>query len=241
MNLFTSEELYVLASLMGLEFIIGVEDRTLESNRSSLDDLFKKYCKELEDRGVIEYKIDGTLLVERNIRKSINVLNKSDHAIVVVTDINGNREKANYLKYGSDYCKLTDKGTSYDLEIIKGFDINSILSRFNISLSGDCVKTLNLSIGSLKEISDLYNAFDQMEAERKLSELIQDISVKAVISECLIKKTKFFVLKEYKRSGNHMVNTDNLIMRFADQYMLSFSVGEGNTVKVSIYQKENQL
>jgi hypothetical protein len=36
MNRFTSEELYVLASLMGREFIIGVEGKTLENYRSDL-------------------------------------------------------------------------------------------------------------------------------------------------------------------------------------------------------------
>ena len=239
MSHFTSEELYVLASLMGLEFIIGVEDRTLENNRSGLEGLFRKNYQELEERGVFEYKIDGTLLVERNVRKSINVLNKSDQVIVVITDIDGSREKTNYLKYGSDYCKLVDKGTSYNLEIVDEFDVDSILSRYRISISDNQIKNLNLSVDSLKEISNLYNSFDENEAEILLSELIQEDGVKAVIRECLTKKDGSFVLKEYKRNGNHMINTENLILRFTDQYILSFSVSDGKTVDVSIYQKEN--
>ena len=238
MSRFTSEELYVLASLMGLEFIIGVEDRTLENNRSGLEGLFRKNYQELEERGVFEYKIDGTLLVERDVRKSINVLNKSDQVLVVITDINGIREKINYLKYGNDYCKLTDKGSSYNLEIIDKFDIDSILSLYSIRVSDNQIKNLSLPVDSLKEISNLYNSFDENEAELMLSELIQDDGIKNDIRECLTKKNESFVLKEYKRIGNHMVNTENLILRFTDQYILSFSVADGKTVDVSIYQKE---
>ena len=112
------------------------------------------------------------------------------------------------------------------------------MSLYSIRVSDNQIKNLSLPVDSLKEISNLYNSFDENEAELMLSELIQDDGIKNDIRECLTKKNESFVLKEYKRIGNHMVNTENLILRFTDQYILSFSVADGKTVDVSIYQKE---
>ena len=69
--IFSSEELYVLASLLGREYLIGVEDKTLENSRSDLKGMFKRNYDDLEARGLFEYRIDGTLLVDREVKNSI--------------------------------------------------------------------------------------------------------------------------------------------------------------------------
>lgn len=238
MNRFTSEELYVLASLMGREFIIGVEGKTLENNRSDLKGMLMNNYSDLEVRGLLEYRIDGTLLVDPEIRKIVKILNKADDVFVVSTDINGVHEKVNYLKYGNEYCKLIDKGSSYMVEIVDEFDSNSLLGLYDIKFSGEPVKHFNIPISSLTELSDMYNSFDGSEADAMLSELIHEPETEQLMRECLSQKNNSFVMKEYKRSEKHMVNVSNYILRFIKDNMLSFSICDSDTVIMSIYRKE---
>lgn len=240
MNLFTSEELYVLAALMGRDFIIGVEGKTLETNRSNLKELYKDCFFNLEARGVFEYKIDGTLLVDREVKSIIKVLNKADGVTVVYTDINGILEKTSFLKYADEYCRLIDRGTSYEAESINYYDIGSLLNAYGIKFSSDSQFKCTLPISSLVEIGELYNSFNQNEADCLLSELVPDKETMNLIRPCLLMKNRFFVLKEYKRIGNHMVVTENLLLRFAEDYILKFVINDGINVDILICQKENK-
>ena len=238
MNLFTSEELYVLASLLGRDFIIGVEEKTYENNSSDLKGLFQKNYSALEARGVFEYRIDGTLLVDHDVKNAVKILNKADCVFVVVTNIRGSREKINFLKYGELYCRLTEKGSAYSLEVMEEFNYGSILDSFGIRLSGVPLKELCIPMTSLKEINDLYNSFSQSDADRMLAELIQDPGTEDLIRECLLRKNGSFVMKEYRRIRNTLSNNNSLILRITDDFILDFSVNDGINVMVRIYRKE---
>lgn len=238
MNRFTSEELYVLASLMGREFIIGVEGKTLEDNMSDLKGMLMKNYSDLEARGLLEYRIDGTLLVDPEIRKIVKILNKADSVFVVSTDMHGAREKVNYLRYGNEYCKLIDKGTSYSAAVVDEFDSNSLLVLYGIQLSGEPLKKYSVPISFLTELSDMYNSFNGSEADAMLTEIINEPETEKMMHECLSHKNNSFVMKEYKRSGKHMVNVGNYILRYINDFVLSFSICDGDTVIMSIYRKE---
>lgn len=239
MNLFTSEELYVMASLLGKEFIIGVEGSTLENNISDLKGMFKKNYSELEAKGVFEYRIDGTLLVDRDVGKMINVLNKADNVFVVVADCNGKKEKANYLSYGELYCKLTEQGTQYLTEILDGFSYGSILEHYGISIPAAPVKKIDIGLNDFTAADSLYKSFNTEEADAYLSNLLEDPETEKLIRECLLNKNKAFVMKEYRRLGCRLVNVNELILKFTADHLLRFDINGADTVTVSIYRKEH--
>lgn len=236
---FSSEELYVLASLMGREYIIGVEGETLMKNAFDLQGLFTKYYSELEERGLFEYRMDGTLLLEHDIKKMIMTLNKADCVFVISTDINGYYEKVNYLSYKKECCRITDKGSIYSLEVLDSFDCDSIKNIYGVAFSGNPAKKFSIPLSSFKYICELFNSFNESEAVRLLSELLHDSENEYLLNHCLTTKKNMFVMKEYKRTGNRMVNINNLILRFIDGYILSFSICDGDTVLVNAYKKEN--
>jgi len=237
MNLFTSEELYVLASLLGREFIIGVEDRTLENNRSDLKGMFRRNFTDLESRGVFEYRLDGTLLIDRDVRKIIKILNKADNVFVVATDINGKREKVNYLSYSSQFCKLIDMGSRYSMEMVSEFSYRSILDSYGIVLPASPIKKISIPLGDYKEMDELYNSFSKNEADKYLSGIVQDMEAESLIRECMVTKSGSFVMKEYCKVDSHLVAKNDLILRFVGDYILYFSIDDGETVIVSIFKK----
>lgn len=239
MNLFTSEELYVIASLLGKEFIIGVEGETLENNLSDLNSLFDRNFAGLESRGVFEYRIDGTLLIDREVNDLINILNKADDIFVVATDQTGKKEQVDYMRYGDLYCKLVDQGKSYLTEVLDGFSYKSILDSYGISLPDNPVKDVSFLLNDLKKLDDLYNSFNVKDADEYLSNLLSDTAAEGLVRECMLKKSNVFVLKEYRRIGCRLVNVDRLILRFVDDYILKFYISGVDTVTVSVYRKEN--
>ena len=237
MNLFTSEEIYVLASLLGREFIIGVEDRTLENNRSDLKGMFRRNYTDLESRGVFEYRLDGTLLIDRDVRKVIKILNKADNVFVVATDINGKHEKVNYLSYSSQFCKLVDMGSRYSMEIVNEFSFQSILDLFDVVLPASPVKKVSIPLGDYKEMDNLYNSFSTNEADKYLAGIVQDLEAESLIRECLVTKSGSFVMKEYRKADSHLVAKNNLILRFVGDYILNFSIDDGENVIISCFKK----
>lgn len=239
MNLFTSEELYVIASLLGKEFIIGVEGETLNDNLSDLNSLFDRNFTGLESKGVFEYRIDGTLLIDCEVYDVINVLNKADDIFVVATDHAGKKEKVDYLRYGDLYCKLVDQGKSYLTEVIDGFSYKSIIDSYGISLPDSPIKNVSFLLNDLKKMDDLYNSFNVEEANEYLSNLLSDNAMEELVRECFIKKSNAFILKEYRRIGCRLVNVDKLILRFVKDYILKFYISGVDTVTVSVYRKEN--
>ena len=240
MNLFTSEELYVIASLLGKEFIIGVEGETFENNLSDLNSLFDRNFTGLESRGVFEYKIDGTLLIDREVNDMIKVLNKADDIFVVATDYAGKKERVDYLRYGELNCKLVDQGNRYLTEIVDGFSNKSILDSYGISLPESPVKNVSILLNDLKTLDGLYNSFNVKEADEYLSKLLSDTAIEELIRECVLKKSNVFVLKEYRRIGHRLVNVDKLILRFVKDYILKFCISGVDMVTVSIYRKGNE-
>ena len=236
MNTFTSEELYVLAALTRREFLIGVEGNTLEDNMADLRGLFKRNYAELEARGLVEYRMDGTLLLNREVRDSIRVLNKADSVVVVVANINGNRVKTHYLSYGNKVCRLTEDGPKYSLEIITDYDKESVLESCGIDLESSPVTELSIPLDTLNQLNESFSSFDEGEGSRILSGLTQDSRISSLMRDCMLKKNHSFVMKEYKKIGHHIVNTDNLILRFIGNNTIRFSVSDGTNVNVSIYE-----
>ena len=234
MNLFTSEEIYVLASLLGREFIVGVEDRTFEKNRSDLKGMFRRNYSDLESRGVFEYRMDGTLLIDHDVRNAIKVMNKADNAFVVATDVNGKHEKVNYLSYGNQFCKLEDLNSRYSLGMIDSFSYQSILDSYGIVLPSSLIKKISLPLANLIEINDMYNSFNTTEADKRLLDAIQDDEIVGLIRESFLKKSGMFVMKQYKKADCHLVMNNNLILRFVDDYILNFSIDDGETVIVNV-------
>ena len=238
--IFSSEELYVLASLLGREYLIGVEDKTLENSRSDLKGMFKRNYDDLEARGLFEYRIDGTLLVDREVKNSIKVLNKAETVYVIATDIRGKKEKVTFLQYRNSFCKIADNGRTYSSESTDTFDEKTIMDSFNIKYSNEPISVCSIPLNSLKEICELYSSFNETEAEELLSESVLDTDAKELIHRCLISKNYSFVMKGYRKNGNHLVNVNNLFLRFCNEYILSFSIKNNDNVIVNIYRKENE-
>lgn len=238
MRLFTSEELYVISSLLGAEFIVGVEGKTFENNRSDLKGMFQRNYSDLDNRGIIEYKIDGTLLVEREVRELVRVLNKADDVFVVITDRNGSTERVNYLSYEGSYCRLTVRGSQYLTEIMEGFSYGSILNSYNISIPEKPIKEIRISLNDYKEIDSQYKSFNKEEADEHLSNILQDAEAERLIRECMLRQNMFFILKEYRRIGGSLVSVDNLVLRFLDNYILKFCLIGTETIVVRVYRKE---
>lgn len=234
MNLFTSEEIYVLASLLGREFIVGVEDRTFEKNRSDLKGMFRRNYSDLESRGVFEYRMDGSLLIDHDVRNAIKVMNKADNVFVVATDVNGKHEKVNYLSYGNQFCKLEDLNSRYSLGMIDSFSYQSILDSYGIVLPSSLIKKISLPLADLIEINDMYNSFNTTEADKRLLDVIQDDEIVGLIRESFLKKSGMFVMKQYNKADCHLVMNNNLILRFVDGYILNFSIDDGETVIVNV-------
>ena len=235
MNLFTSEEIYVLSSLLGRDYVIGVEGNTLENNRSDLNTMFKKNFSELEYKGVFEYRIDGTLFIDRDVKKMVKVLNKADDIFVVVTDLSGKRKRVNFLCYGDIYCKLIDLGSRYMTEMMDSFSYESILDSYGISIPDNHVKDVSLSLSDLKTIDDLYKSFNVTEGDEHLSNLLSDTETENLIRDCLFKKSNAFVLKEYRRIGARLVNVNELILKFVNDHILRFYISGADTVNVRVY------
>lgn len=235
MSVFSSAELYVLAALLGREFIFGVEGKTLEDNRSDLKDLYLKNFDHLQTRGLLEYRIDGTLLVDRESKENVKLLNEAENIILVETDLNNRFEKAHYFSLNDAFCKLTEEGLSYSLNRIDSFNEETLLDHYGININVDPVYSFSLPIITVKEVSDLYSSFAQTEGDNVLENVIEDPIVRNLIRGSLINKGNSFVMKKYKKVGRHIVNTDNLIMRFSNNYALRFSVNDGDTVIISIY------
>lgn len=238
MNTFTSEEMYVLAALMGRSFLIGVEGRSFENGNSDLEAMFRKNFSKLEQRGVFEYRINGTLFIDPELRTSFRVLNKAESVFVVVTDIRGYSEKVNFLQYKDYFCRLTEKSTTYTVESTEPFNQENILKSYLISLGSEKIKEIELPIDLLRQLSELYDSFDKAEADRLLSGTVQDTEIQTLISKCLLQKNGSFVMKEYKRIGSHLVNVNSMIMRFVDDYIIDFLGCGDSDVKLRIYQKE---
>ena len=239
MNLFTSEEIYVLASLLGREFIVGIEGRTLENNRSDLLGMFRKNYSDLESRGVFEYRMDGTLLIDHDVRRIIKVLNRADSVFVVSTDIKGKREKITYLSYDNQFCKLIDLDSKYSMEMINEFSFLSILDSFGVVIPSASVKTISIPLVDYKEIDSLYNSFNRNEADKYLTRLVSDLEAERMIRECLVSKSGSFVLKEYSKADSHLVPKNDLFLRVTSDHILRFSIDDGETVIVNIYKKED--
>ena len=238
MRLFTSEELYVVSALLGAEFIVGVEGSTFENNRSDLKGMFQRNYSDLDNRGIIEYKIDGTLIVEREVRELVRVLNKADDVFVVITDCNGTTERVNYLSYEGSYCRLTVRGSQYLTEIIEGFSYESILDLYNISIPEKPIKEIRISLNDYKEIDSQYKSFNKEEADKYLSNVLRDAEAERLIRECMIRQNMYFILKEYRRVGGSLASSDDLILRFLDKEILKFSLSGSDTVVVRVYRKE---
>lgn len=238
MNLFTSEELYVLAALLGKEFIIGVEGATLEDNRSDLDSMFERYFSGLKSKGVFEYEIDGTLSIDHEVVDLVNVLNKAEEVFVVASDFQGKKERTKYMRYGDLYYKLSDKDALYSTNVLNGFSYDSILESYGICIPNGQLKKISIFLNDLKSVDELYKTFNNDEADDYLSNLLHDTEVETLIRKCLIKKADAFIIKEYKRFGSHLTNVNELILRFVDDYVLKFSINGLDSIIVSIYRKE---
>ena len=241
MNLFTSDELYVLASLLGKEFIIGIEGRTLEENRARLPEMFEENFKSLESKGVFEYKIDGTLLIDREVRDSVARLNDADTVYLIATDRNGKKENVIYLGNKGSFCKLISEASRYALEMVDTVSYERILSDYGVVIPDSPSKCAEILLEDFKRLDRLYDSFNSKEADEFLMSVIDDADTAGLLRECLTKRNGFLVLKRFDRVDSHLVNNrDTLLMlRYINGRMIAFSVEGINTVKINIFEENN--
>lgn len=236
---FTSEELYVLAAVLGREFLIGVENQTYESNLSGLKELYKSKFSSLEAGGVFEYRLDGTIIIDRDLRRIIGILNKAERVILISTDLKGKEEHVQYYNYADMYCKMALENYKYHPEITGKFSRESILEEYGVDLSVGPSGSARLSMSSLRRAYELYKSFESIEADNILQQSVPDDEVRLLIRDCLMTNNGFFVFKEYRKTGNRLIISDELIIRTIKDRLLVYEADDQNNVIVNNYRKEN--
>ena len=236
MRFFSSKELYVLASLLGMEFLIGVEGNTFENNRAELRTLFRESYSQLEAKGIVDYKIDGTLYIDRDVRDIVELLNMADTVYLVATDHSGKLEKDNYLCRNNICCCLSETRSGYSVRKIDSIDTAVVLKEHNISWSKNTLAKMDVLLDDIRKLDGMYKSFNGMEADDYLAELVVDNDIRDLIRDCLIKKNDVFVMKKFVRKGSLLEMKEELILRFVKDCILSFSLIDIETVSITIYK-----
>ena len=236
MRFFSSKELYVLASLLGMDFLVGVEGSTYDSNRSGLKNLFEENYSVLESKGIIDYKIDGILYIDRDVRESIELLNMADIVYLVATDRTGKLVKDNYFRRKDICCCLSETQSGYSVEKLDDINTDLIIQRYGIKMRRDAFFTTEISLEDMKRIDELYRTFNGIEADMYLSDLIAEDKIRVLIRECLMLKNKVFVLKKYEKQGSLLELKEQQILRFVQNFILSFSLKGLDTISITVYK-----
>ena len=239
MRSYSSSELYVLAALLGARFIIGVEKDTYDMNLGSLNDLFLQSYSSLESKGIIEYKLDGTLFMNHETLTSVRLLYQAEKVLQLTTNIHGEVERIDYLLNEEGCCYLKRELSGYSVDSVNEKSYESILMEYGINLTHDAYKQIDIDLNTLKYIADAYKSFNAKEADEYIISMTDDEELRNLIRQCISDKAKYFVLKEYSRKNECFIKERELFAKCVEDRILVFSLKDTSIVNIRIYKKEN--
>lgn len=124
--IFTSEELWFLYNQFAPISIIGLEDPTMGLLASEIQDLILSQRERLESRGIISIGRDTNIVINEHVDEWINLVAKSDHTILLVTQNGGSFEKSHSFHFrkkkiiktealGEKKYKMCEVGQAHEL------------------------------------------------------------------------------------------------------------------------------
>ena len=239
----TSKDIYVLASLLKKEFVVGVEGLTLVQEIPFQREGIHFVVKSLEDRGLIKYELNGVLMVDPKIRYVMNMI--SDPAKVSMIRERGKKRKKQveyrfYDKSGTVMLTRDPIAGCYEIKVDKPSSPEqtkeALESAFYEGKELICGETILLE--ELMLVKDYIKEFREASGREYLKNTVKNEISLDIIMEVLRGRGESVVVRNYERRGYRLELKDSLILVKTQDHTVKLMCENNVAVDIVIFGHE---
>ena len=236
----TSKDLYVLASLLKKEFIVGVEGLTLVQEIPFQREGISFVVRSLEERGLIKYDLNGILKVDPTIRYVIDMI--SDPKKVGMLHERGGQEKKQveyrfYDREGTVSLVRDPQAGCYEISVGEAVSPEEDIKSLSESYTGGRALAFkeNILLEELMLVKDYIKEFREVDGREYLKRTVHNGASLDVIMDILRGRGETIVVRQYDRKGYRLELEGIFILAESGGYGVKMNCEDNVIVEISIY------
>ena len=227
----SSEEILIIAAMLGYESIFGVEDDVFSIAGFDMQSLVRRYVCQLERKKLLQYDLDGILYIVPELRQSIACLCNADTVGVFSTNLKSGKKTSVYImeKEGRVASLEHFSDENYVIRLTDTIPPEEIIPREMLS-SQHCEISEMMLFEEAEYVHRQIEAFNRGGAEACVQKHVKNDNTAKLIVKILTGNCGYMSVQIYRKGAVLYDAVCNTLLVSIDNCTVSLSVDENNVL-----------
>ena len=236
----SEKEIYVLASLMGKEFVTGITGRTENENRLIPKEEIRAIVNSLEKREWIRYDFNGVVAIASHIRYPLEIL-ANPKSLLLISCPDDPDHGSDVYRFFSDSCSVESRyhaGTDrYEISVEKPISVEDYYSALLMcyKMVAPSRRSARIPASALLQVKELLRDNKEKAAREHIRQIIEDEDDADKLIKVIQGRYTPVIVKEYRRVGYRLVLMTSDILLGSENGRVRLRCENGNMVRYEIF------